>query len=170
MLKMLGSPRRFCDGLTRRESLQVGAISALGGFGLPQWLQAATAQPHVWSGKAKNVICLYLLGGAPWQDMYDLKPEAPADIRGEFRPIHTDVPGIDVCEHLPRLSQWMHRAAIIRSVNHKAGCHNCLPSYTGWELTPKDQHPHPTDPPSMGAVCEYLKQQRGPLQPGDLPD
>jgi hypothetical protein len=66
MLKMLGSPRRFCDGITRRETLKVGAVSVLGGFGLPQLLQAEQSRnEHVWNGKAKSVICLYLLGGAP---------------------------------------------------------------------------------------------------------
>jgi len=169
MITMLGSPRRCCDGLTRRETLTAGALTALGGFGLPQMLQATDAG-QVRPAKAKSVILLYLLGGAATQDMVDLKPEAPQETRGEFQPIPTNVPGIDVCEHLPKLSQWMHRMAIIRSVNHKAGCHNCLPSYTGWEVTPKDQHPYPTDPPSMGSVCEYLKQQRGPAAPGEFPD
>ena len=162
MLTMLGSPRQFCDGVTRRETLRAGAVSVLGGFGLPQLLQAEQSRgPHQWTGKAKSVICLYLLGGAPWQDMYDLKPNAPADVRGEFNPIPTNVPGIDVCELLPRHTQWMHRSALVRSINHRAGCHNCLPSYTGWEVPEtelvnlKDTHP-----PSMGSVCEYLSGGR----------
>ena len=70
-------------------------------------------------------------------------------------PIDTNVPGIRICEHLPRTATWMHRAALVRSVNHKAGCHNCLPSYTGFEAPMPDQHPRDTDPPSMGSVCEY---------------
>ncbi|MBX9582271.1 MAG: DUF1501 domain-containing protein, partial [Gemmataceae bacterium] len=106
-----------------------------------------------------------LLGGAATQDMWDLKPDAPAEVRGEFRPIDTSAPGIRVCEHLPLTAKWMHRAAVVRSVNHKAGCHNCLPSYTGHEQTMPDQHPRDTDPPSMGAVCEFLRAGRG-----DLPD
>ena len=65
--------------------------------------------------------------------MFDLKPDAPAEVRGEFKPIATTAPGIQICEHLPRTAKWMHKAAIVRSVNHKAGCHNCLPSYTGFE-------------------------------------
>ena len=69
MLTMLGSQRQFCDGKTRRETLKVGVLSVLGGFGLPQLLQAEQRREHVWNGKAKSVICLYLLGGAPWQDM-----------------------------------------------------------------------------------------------------
>jgi hypothetical protein len=108
-------------------------------------------------GKAKSVILLYLLGGAATQDMWDLKPEAPSEVRGEFKPIDTNVSGIQISEHLPLTANWMHRTAIVRSVNHKAGCHNCLPSYCGWELPPTNQHPTENDPPSMGSVCEYLK-------------
>lgn len=158
MLNLLGSPRRCCDGLTRRETLKAGALSVLGGFALPQLLQAEQTQAaHIRNGQAKSVICLYLLGGAPWQDMYDMKPAAPAEVRGEFKPIPSNVAGMDVCELLPQHTQWMHRSAIVRSINHKAGCHNTLPSYTGWEqpldniVSTKD-----TYPPSMGSVCEYL--------------
>lgn len=159
MLTMLGSPRRCCDGLTRRETLRAGALSALGGFGLPH-LHAAESAGGLSTGRAKNVILLYLLGGAATQDMWDLKPDGPAETRGEFRPIATSAEGISICEHLPQTSRWMHRAAIVRSVNHKAGCHNCLPSYCGYELPPADQHPRDTDPPSMGSVCEYLRVRK----------
>ena len=65
---------------------------------------------------AKNVIHLYLHGGAPTQDMFDLKPNAPKEIRGEFNPIATNVPGIQISEHLPRMARWMHKCAIVRSV------------------------------------------------------
>ncbi len=162
MLSMLGSPRRCCDGLTRRETLRAGALSMLGGFSLPDLLRAEAGrsadQP---TGKAKSVICLFLLGGAATQDMFDLKPAAPADIRGEFKPIATNVPGIQICEHLPRMAKWLHRSAIVRSVNHKAGCHNCLPCYTGHEVPQPDQHPRDTHPPSMGSVCEFLNKKQG---------
>jgi hypothetical protein len=164
MLTMLGSPRRCCDGLTRRETLKAGALSLLGGFfTLPDLLRAEQLgrgrrdRP----GKARSVILLYLLGGAATQDMFDLKPNAPQGIRSDFKPIATNVPGIQVCEHLPRMAKWMHRAAVIRSLNHKAGCHNCLPSYTGYEVPMPDQHPRDSDPPSMGSVCEYLNPDHG---------
>src|SRR5262245_15585550 len=119
MLTMLGSPRRCCDGITRRETLKIGALSALGGFGLPHYL-AANERGAVQPGKAKSVIVLFLLGGAATQDMWDLKPEAPAEVRTQFKPIPTSASGISICEHLPRMAQWMHKAAIIRSLNHKA--------------------------------------------------
>jgi hypothetical protein len=156
MLRLLGSPRRCCDGLTRRETLQAGALAALGGLSLPQLLTAETISRRR-PAKAKNVILLYLLGGAATQDMYDLKPNAPAEVRGEFRPIPTTVPGLQVCEHLPRTAKWMNRCAVVRSVNHKAGCHNCLPSYTGFAESMPDQHPRDIDPPSMGSVVEWLR-------------
>ena len=162
MLTMYGSPRRCCDGLTRRETLKAGALSALGGFGLPQMLAAEQAG-LVHGAKAKNVIFIFLLGGAATQDMYDLKPEAPVEVRGEFKPIPTSVPGIEVCEHLPQFAQWAHRFAFIRSVSHKAGCHNCLPCYTGFDLMPPDQHPRDTDPPSVGSVLQYLAGDQAEL-------
>src|SRR5438270_5610670 len=122
MITLLGSKRRLCDGLTRRETLKAGALSLLGGaFNLPSLLWAEEKRgADVRPGKAKSVILLYLLGGAPTQDMFDLKPAAPAKIRGEFRPISTSVPGIQICEHLPRTARWMHKVALVRSVNHKA--------------------------------------------------
>jgi hypothetical protein len=165
MLTMLGSPRRCCDGLTRRETLKAGALSLLGGyFNLPSLLAAEGRRgPSELPGKAKSVILLYLLGGAPTQDMWDLKPHAPSGVRCEFKPIATTVPGVQVCEYLPGMAKWMHKAALVRSVNHKAGCHNCLPSYTGYERPMPDQHPRDTDPPSMGSVCEFLRRDRGEL-------
>jgi hypothetical protein len=165
MITMLGSPRRCCDGLTRRDTLKAGALSLLGGlFGLPSLLRAdqeAVAEGR--PGRAKSVIVLYLLGGAATQDMFDLKPNAPVEVRGEFKPMPSSAPGIQVCEHLPQLAKWMHKAAVVRSVNHKAGCHNCLPSLTGYEVPQPDQHPRDSDPPSMGSVCEYLREGRGDL-------
>src|SRR5262245_8993502 len=102
MLRILGNPRRFCDGVTRREAMTVGALSALGaGLSLPRVLAIEEAK-LARAGKAKSVILLYLHGGAPTQDMFDLKPSAPAEIRGEFKPITTNVPGTQICEHLPR--------------------------------------------------------------------
>src|SRR4051794_1116072 len=135
MLRMLGNPRQFCDGVTRREALTAGALSVLGGsFNLPGLLALEERRPAgARPGKAKSVLLLYLHGGAPTQDMFDLKPAAPAEVRGEFRPVATNVPGIQVCEHLPRTARWMHRCAVLRSVHHNAGCHNTPPGFTGSE-------------------------------------
>ncbi len=166
MITMLGSRRRCCDGLTRRETLKAGALALAGGLHLPGVLRAEEAMRVRGSvpGKAKSVIVLYLLGGAGTQDMVDMKPDAPSEVRGEFRPIDSNVPGIQVCEHLPGLARWMHRSALVRSVNHKAGCHNPLPSYTGFEQPlPDIVSTRDFYPPSMGSVCEYLKDERKSL-------
>lgn len=161
MLTMLGSRRLCCDGVRRRETLRAGALSLFGGSTLANLFRAEEASALPIASKAKNVIVLYLLGGAPTQDMFDLKPNAPAEIRGEFKPIETSAPGVQISEYLPRAARWMHRAALVRSVHHHAGCHNTLPSYTGYEgildniISTKD-----TYPPSMGSVCDYLGMGR----------
>src|SRR5262249_49542466 len=148
MLRVLGSPRRSGEGWTRRELLAAGAMGALT---LPELLRAEARPAR--KQKARHVILLYLLGEAATQDWYDLKPSAPDKVRSEFKPIKTSVTGVQVCEHVPRMAKWMHRIALVRSVTHKAGCHNPLPSYTGDEqalsniVTTSESFP-----PSMGSV------------------
>src|SRR4026207_1445746 len=105
MLTILGpQPKQsgFCDGLSRRNFLRIGALG-LGGLALPQLLEA---EARAGLRKAhKAVLTTYLPGGPPHQDTFDLKLDAPSEIRGEFRPIATNVPGIQICEHLPRLAR-----------------------------------------------------------------
>src|SRR5262245_27297022 len=107
MLSIFGQPRTgYCDGVTRRDFLRMGGL-ALGGLTLPELLkaevQAGIRRSH------KSVIMVFLAGGPPHQDMVDLKPAAPAGIRGEYRPIPTNVPGLDICEYMPRLAQMMDK-------------------------------------------------------------
>jgi hypothetical protein len=156
----------------------VGSLSLLGGFfNLPSLLaleQARDNRGHRDSrgrrGKARSVLLLYLQGGPATQDMWDMKPDAPAGIRSEFKPIATNVPGITICEHLPRMAKWMHKTVIVRSVYHKGGCHNNLPMYTGYDVPPPDDSPRDTDPPSMGSVCLYHEQQVLHRRPGEIPN
>lgn len=170
MLTLLGSPRKCCDGLTRRETLKAGALTALGGLSLTDLLRAESLPTSKRAGKAKNVMLLYLLGGAATQDMWDMKPDAPAEVRGEFKPIATNVPGIQICELLPQTSKWMHKGAIVRSVNHKAGCHNTLPSYTGHEIPLADiTNTKDSYPPSMGSVYQYLSTAGAAVPADQLP-
>src|SRR5262249_23508818 len=117
---------------------------------------------------AGGVLGLYRQGGPATQDMSDLKPDAPAGIRSEFKPIATSAPGIAVCEHLPRMAKWMHKAVVVRSVYHRGGCHNNLPMYTGYDVPPPDDSPRDTDPPSMGSVCLYHEQEILDKKPGEL--
>src|SRR5438093_2437825 len=105
--------RRFCDGIPRRSFLKIGALG-LGGLALPQLLQAEAKSGIRNSHKA--VIMIYLPGGPPHQDTFDLKMDAPLEIRGEFKPISTNVPGIQICEHLPRMAAMMDKLVPIRSI------------------------------------------------------
>ena len=156
MLKVLGPGGRLCDGVTRREVLRVGGLSLFGTMTLPRLLRAAEARPRPRHGPAKAVIMFNLLGGRSHQDMFDLKPAAPAEIRGQFKPIATSVPGLHICEHLPRIARLMHRACLIRTFSHSFNSHDPLPFLTGY--TDKDflAQAQPSDPPDVGAVCQYL--------------
>src|SRR6476660_9387562 len=114
MLTIYDSNRsRFCDGVSRRNFLKIGALG-LGGLALPQLLQAEAQMGIRRSHKA--IIMIFLPGGPSHQDIFDLKMSAPSEIRGEFKPIRTKVPGIQICEHLPKLAAQMDKLAIIRSV------------------------------------------------------
>jgi hypothetical protein len=165
MLTLLGSPRRFCDGITRRETLKAGSLALMGSLFRHPLLNAASEDnvKPTRRGKAKSVIFFFLFGGAATQDMWDLKPNAPVGVRSDFKPVPTRAPGVQICELLPGMAQWMHKAALVRSVNHRAGCHNGLPAYTGCEITLPDNQPRDHYPPSMGSVCEYLRQGRSDL-------
>jgi hypothetical protein len=158
MITLLGTPRRCCDGLTRRETLKAGALSLLGGFfNLPSLLAMDRSGVNIRPGRAKSVLLIYLQGGPATQDMFDLKPDAPSGIRSEFRPIPTSAPGIQICEHLPKTARWMHRAALVRSAFHRGICHSNMPMYTGFDEV-RDQDRRGTDPPSMGSVCDYYER------------
>src|SRR6184192_2852164 len=150
--------RDYCDGVSRRDFLKAGTLGFLG-LNLPTYLRYADAAAAEGKAVDKSAIFVYLGGGQTHLDTWDLKPGAPAEIRGEFKPIKTNVSGIEISEHLPRTARWMHRCAIVRSVHHKAGCHNTLPGFTGSEQPVDINDPIPKDsfPPGMGAVCEYLK-------------
>src|SRR5881394_4026094 len=102
----VSSSSRFCDGISRRNFLKIGALG-LGGLTLAQLLRAENASGIGKSHKA--VIMIYLPGGPPHQDMFDLKLDAPSEIRGEFKPIKTNVPGIQICEMLPGLARNMDK-------------------------------------------------------------
>ena len=104
MLTILGEKQRFCDGVNRREFLKVGGL-ALGGLSLPGIL-AAEAQAGIRSSH-KAIIMVYLPGGPPHLDMVDMKPDAPAEIRGPYKPVETNVSGIQISEHMPHMAKMM---------------------------------------------------------------
>src|SRR5262245_27519477 len=109
---------RFCDGMSRRDFMRVGALTA-GSVGLTMADFAGAQTPGNRSGDM-NCILLFLVGGPSHLDTWDMKPSAPSHIRGPFRPIQTNVPGIQICEHFPRMSRMADKYAIIRSVHHRA--------------------------------------------------
>lgn len=128
MLTIYGGTSRFCDGMSRRNFLRIGALG-LGGLALPQLLRGE-AESGV--GKShKSVIMIFLPGGPAHQDILDLKPDAPSEVRGEFKPIPTNVAGIQICEHLPRLATMMDKVAIIRSIVGATGGHDAIQCLTG---------------------------------------
>jgi uncharacterized protein (DUF1501 family) len=146
----------FNPAVRRREVLRAGALS-LFGLGLPT-LTAAPAR----TGRAKSCIVLFMWGGPAQQDTWDPKPDAPEQFRGEFKPISTSVPGLQICEHLPRLAQRADKLCLIRSmthpdVNHLTATHHLL---TG---KPAPPGPRSDDWPNYGAVLSKLGRGKGPL-------
>ncbi len=131
MLSILGRPdqdARFCDRLSRRSFLQIGG-AAMGGLALNQILAMEAAAG---TGHSHNaIINVYLPGGPPHLDMWDLKPEAPMEIRGEFKPIKTNVPGIEICELFPRMAAMMDKFIVVRSLADSDGGHDGYQCMTG---------------------------------------
>ena len=120
-------PRSFCDGLTRRDALRVGTASLFGSaLGLPQLLarEAATG-----SKKDVSLIFVFLHGGLSTIDTLDMKPDAPAEFRGEFSPVKTKVPGMDLCELLPKLGEQASKFSLVRSFRHHNSDHGPADHY-----------------------------------------
>ena len=147
---------RLCDGLTRRDVLRVGALG-FAGLSLPQLL-AAEARAGI-RNSHKAIIMVYMAGAPPHQDMYDLKMDAPAEIRGPFQPIRTNVPGIDICEHLPRMAKVMDKLVPLRAVvGSPSGDHDSYICYTGRKKPGEVRGGWP----SVGATVSKVL---GPTQP-----
>lgn len=159
MLTIYGPKARFCDGVSRRNFLKIGALG-LGGLALPQLLQVEAKAGIRRSHKA--VIMIYLPGGPPHQDMFDIKVDAPLEIRGEFKPIPTKVPGIQICEHLPLMAGMMDKLIGIRSVVGARDDHSDFQCMTG--RLSRDQPPGGW--PSIGSVVAKLQ---GPTEPAVPP-
>lgn len=151
MLRIFGRKQRLCDHISRREVLQIGGL-AMGGLSLPQLLraEAASGSPR----RHKAVIMIYMVGAPPHQDMYDLKLDAPAEIRGEFQPIATSVPGIQISEHMPRLAKIMDKCVPLRSVyGSPNGAHDSFICYTGHKV----QNQPPGGWPSLGSIVSRMQ-------------
>jgi Protein of unknown function (DUF1501) len=112
---------RTCDGITRRDFVKVGVLGGVG-LSLARYLSLAAAG-EVQNGKAQSAIFIYLGGGPSHMDTFDLKPDAPAEYRGEFKPIATNVAGVQICEHLPKLARCADKFAVVRGVSHSLAEH-----------------------------------------------
>ncbi len=185
MLRVLGSPKRLCNGITRRELLLAGG-AGLFGLGLNGTLRRPAA--HAQSpqgpaqeapreqggfGRARNVILLYLFGGPSHLDMLDMKPHAPAEVRGAFRSIRSRLMGCDVCECLPRMAQVMDRVTVVRSLNHPWNFHGMMWATTGIpesNVAIEESQRNPLHWPYLGSVYTYAeRQRRGPRAAGSVP-
>lgn len=180
MFSILGKSGRLCDGASRRELLTVGGISMFG-LGLPTFLshqararEAKEASSATGKGRAQALLLLYLQGSPSHIDLWDMKPDAPAEIRGEFKPIATRVPGIYLSETLPLLAQQTDKLALVRSVgvkprgltNHGAAIYMLMTGYDPGNFSPTGLAIPPSreDLPSVGAnVSRYRPPQAGAL-------
>ncbi len=139
MLKIIGGPQQYCDGVSRRGFLQVGALG-LGGLTLADLLRlegtAAPGGPEATGTGPKRKRCfinIYLSGGPSHLDTFDLKPDAPQEIRGQFQGIPTAIPGYQICQHMPRLAKLMDHAVVVRSLDGLRNEHRANQSETGWD-------------------------------------
>jgi hypothetical protein len=156
VLSILGRGTKLCDGITRRELLRVGGL-AFAGLTLADVLRLR-AGAGTDAGRGKSVIMIWLRGGPSHIDSYDMKPDAPAEIRGEFRPIRTNVPGVHICEHMPRQARIMDRLAVLRGVrSNDLGDHT--PHYILTGFADRGRRP------AFGSVVSYLH----PPRPDGLP-
>jgi hypothetical protein len=176
MLRVLGGPKRLCDGLTRRDLLHAGAIG-LFGLNLTDWATPVRADTPPSSGadgfgRAKSCILLYLYGAPSQIETFDPKPDAPAEIRGEFASIPSVVPGLDVCERLPKLAKVMDRATVIRSVTHQYPIHGVAFALTGIPTIELSMELNPHDArhwPFIGSAVDYLDERRDPSAVPEVP-
>ena len=177
MLRILGSERRLCQGLSRRDMLRVGGLG-LAGLGLADLLRGrdaaaaeAVSRPASF-GRAKSIILLHLYGSHSQHETVDPKPEAPLEIRGELGCIDSSLPGLKVCELLPNLAKVMDRTTVLRSVTHPYPIHGVAYALTGiptmdvaMELSPHD----PKHWPFFGSVVEYVDALQGRDQHPKVP-
>ena len=161
---ILGGPdkrARYCDGLSRRSFLQIGGL-AMGGLCLADLLQAeakgAKGSPRQ---SHKSVIMVYLSGGLAHQDTFDLKPEAPSGIRGEFKPIATCLPGVQISELLPRTAAALDKIAVVRSLVGLKDEHSSFQNITGFPMSQSQRE----GKPSFGSVIAKMQGAVDPVVP-----
>jgi hypothetical protein len=164
------SVRNYCDGVTRRQALRIGASGLIAGLSLPRLLELQAKASTVKPAPAQACIFIFLEGGPSQLDMWDMKPNAPAEVRGPFKPIRTSVPGTLICEHLPLCARAAHKYTIVRSHSHNDNGHNTGYHYvmTGYKADFPDGNtrvPNNHLYPSIGSIISRELGQRGTLPP-----
>ncbi len=178
---------RTCDGIKRRDMLKAGTLT-VGGFTLANYMKMAAAG-QLQSGRAERAIFVELPGGPSHLDTFDLKPDAPSEFRGTFNPISTNVPGIEISEHLPKMAQVADKFAILRGVSHTLAAHRLgreyvnagskpIPAleYPSYGAVVSKEQPSPSDIPSVVAVPRaghgpgFLGIRHAPLETNSTPE
>jgi hypothetical protein len=166
VLTLHGTARRLCDGVTRRELLQLGGLGLFGlTLGRLDALPAAKPSSARRRGKAKACILLFPYGSPPQHETFDPKPDAPAEVRGELGSIPTKVHGLRVCERLPQVARIVDRVTVVRSVTHRYPVHGVCFAVTGIPTYTPELETKPRDPrqwPFIGSVVDYLEGRRSP--------
>ena len=167
MLRLLGNRKRLCDGTTRRDLLQIGSLGAFGlalhNFPGGSHAQAATDSLGPKFGQAKSCILIYKYGSPPQHETFDPKPQAPAEIQGEMKAIPTNVSGIHIGDHLPRIAQVMDRLTVVRSLTHPYPLHGTVYATTGIadvDTKIESQPRHKRQWPFIGSLVDYFEDQR----------
>jgi hypothetical protein len=168
MISILGSNKRLCDGLSRRDLLHLGGVGAFG-LGLADWNRLRAAQATEASetpsfGKAKSCIMVFLFGSPPQHETFDPKPQAPVEVQGELKAIASNVPGLDICERLPLLAGVMDKTTIVRSMTHPYPLHGVAYALTGMPTYTPEIEAKPRDPqhwPYVGSIVDYLDRHPG---------
>ena len=159
MLTLWGARQRYCDGVSRRTFLQIGAFGA--GLSLAGMLKARAGDASGGqSTSIKSAIMIYLGGGPSHMDMYDLKPDAPMEFRGEFKPIPTNVPGVQICEHFPMQARMWDKLAVVRSLS-SVDEHSDSLVMTGYSENQNRTQHHP----SFGSVVSKLRGSASDIPP-----
>ena len=167
MLRLLGNPKRLCDGLTRRDLLHIGGLGAFG-FSMADDLRLRSTQAAAVSKPSgirsrRACILIYKYGSPPQHETFDPKPGAPVEVQGELGAIPTSVPGVRIGDHLPRIAQIMDRLTVVRSLTHPYPLHGTVYATTGIpevdtkiEAIPR----HPRQWPYIGSIVDYLADQK----------
>ena len=176
MLRVLGAIKPFQSAVNRREAMRIGGLGAVS-LSLPQLFQLQALQGEQRSslpsfGKAKQILLLYLEGAATQFETWDPKPLAPVEIRGQWGAIPTAVPGVSICDQLPKIAKVTDRFALVRSMTHENNNHSNLYTLTGYPAIDFSSETNPFDPrhhPFFGSVLDYLDDQRHPGTRPELP-